>query len=362
MRLSDFDYPLPKELIAQKPLSARDASRLLVIDRKSGELHDRYFSDLLEYLPAGDVLVLNNTKVFSARILGKKKKTEGKVDILLLAPWGQTPLAPKGSDPDFTSAAEADEYQTKKIWRCLVQPALREGQEIVFEGQAAEAVFIKRDTDGIPLIEFKGLDDVRAFAEKIGSMPLPPYIKREADISDKDAYQTVYAKEEGAVAAPTAGLHFTKELLGKIEKKGIQVLTVTLHVGYGTFKPVEDLESHKMHSEVFELSPEVAEKINRARSEKRKVWAIGTTALRVLETCVQRKKLIAGRGETDLFIKEPFEFEATDHLITNFHLPKTTLLLLVSAFMGERLRKKAYDHAVAKKYRFYSYGDAMLIL
>ncbi len=358
MNLSDFDYPLPKELIAQKPLSTRDASRLLVIDRKSGELHDRYFSDIIEYLPAGDVLVLNNTKVFSARILGKKKKTQGKVDILLLAPYQRT----SSPGADYTSAGEAEEYQTKKIWRCLVQPALREGQEIEFEGQAAEAVFIKRDTDGIPLIEFKGVEDVKAFAEKIGTMPLPPYIKREADLSDKDSYQTVYAKEEGAVAAPTAGLHFTKELLEKIEKKGIQVLTVTLHVGYGTFKPVEDLENHKMHSEAFELSPEVAEKINRARSEKRKVWAIGTTALRVLETCVQKKKLIAGSGETDLFIKDPFEFEATDHLVTNFHLPKTTLLLLVSAFMGEKLRKKAYEHAVEKKYRFYSYGDAMLII
>jgi len=338
--LEDFDYPLPKDLIAQRPLSERDASRLLVADRSSGALSDKVFSEFLNLIPAGDVLVLNDTKVFPARILGKKKHTGGKVDVLLLG--------------------RADE----KNWRCLVQPALKEGQEILFEsgGFSAEAFFVKRDSDGIPVLQFQEGLDARQLAEKIGTMPLPPYIKREAENSDLEKYQTVFARQEGAVAAPTAGLHFTRELLEKLKQKGVEILSVTLHVGYGTFKPVEDLENHKMHSEEFELSAEVAEKINRAKLEKRKIWAVGTTTLRVLETCVQKKKLVPGKGQTDLFIRDPFEFEIVDKLVTNFHLPKTTLLLLVSAFMGENLRKKAYEHAIKEKYRFYSYGDAMVIL
>ena len=268
---------------------------------------------------------------------------------------------------EFISAAEAGAQSAvplrkKNIWRCLVQPPLKEGLEIVFDGMREEAIFIKRDVDGIPLVEFKNTQDVRGLAQSIGTMPLPPYIKREAEALDKESYQTIYAKNEGAVAAPTAGLHFTAELLDKIRDKGVEVLSVTLHVGYGTFKPVEDLENHKIHPESFELSEAAADKINTAKARKRKIWAVGTTTLRVLETCVQDGKMIPGKGETDLFIKEPFEFEAVDHLITNFHLPKTTLLLLVSAFTGEGLRKKAYGHAIEKKYRFYSYGDAMLIL
>jgi len=349
VNLSDFDYPLPKELIAQRPLEKRDASRLLVCDRKRGTLGDKHFSDILDYLPAGDVLVLNNTKVFSARLLGKKKKTEGRVEILLLQPArDQVFPAPEGHDP--------------RVWRCLLQPALKEAQEIIFQGEKIEAVFIRRDSDGIPLIEFKGSENVKGFVERVGTMPLPPYIKRDPDLSDETTYQTVYAEKEGAVAAPTAGFHFTKELLEAVKKKGLEVLFVTLHVGYGTFRPVEDLENHKMHSESFELEAPVAEKINRAKAEGRNVWAVGTTALRVLETCVQKRKLIPGKGETNLFIKPPFEFEIVDRLVTNFHLPKTTLLLLVSAFMGEEFRKKAYEHAIINKYRFYSYGDAMVIL
>ncbi len=359
MKLSDLDYPLPKKLIAQRPLARRDASRLLVVDRSSDSLVDRSFSDIPDYFNEGDVLVLNDTKVFPARIIGKKKKTDGKIDLLLLRPYSKPVLG----DPDeMMSAAEAEEFATRKIWRCLIQPSLKEGQEIVFDEENAEAVFLKRDHEGIPLVEFKNVGDVTAFAHRRGTMPLPPYIKREADRTDEETYQTIFAEKEGAVAAPTAGLHFTKELLDKIRKKGVEILMVTLHVGEGTFKPIEDLEKHKMHSEIFELSQTAAEKINQARKDKRKIWAVGTTTLRVLETCVQDKKLVAGQGETDLFIQEPFEFEAADHLVTNFHLPKTTLLLLVSAFMGEDLRKKAYQHAIAQKYRFYSYGDAMLIL
>ena len=337
MKLSDFDYPLPKELIAQKPLEKRDSSRLLVVDRKKKTLDDRLFSDLPEYIPAGDVLVLNDTKVFKARILGKKKMTGGKADILLLMP-----------------------FDTPDTWRVLIQPVLKEGQEIIFPEEVTGA-YIGRDKEGVALMRFDR-PGIRAWAEKVGTMPLPPYIKREADQGDDGAYQTIFAENEGAVAAPTAGLHFTGSLLEKCRVKGVQTERITLHVGYGTFKPVEDLENHKMHSERFELGEETAAKINAAIKNKHDIWAVGTTSLRVLETCVRKKELAAGKGETDLFIKPPFEFEAVDHLITNFHLPKTTLLLLVSAFMGEELRKKAYDHAIQNKYRFYSYGDAMLIL
>ena len=338
MNLSDFDYPLPKELIAQKPLEKRDASRLLVIHRDKKKMEDRLFSDLPQYIPGGDVLVLNDTKVFKARVLGKKKVTGGKVDALLLSP-----------------------LQEENIWRCLIQPTLKEGQQLIFP-ENVEGVFAGRDRDGVTLIQFKNIGDVRSWAERVGAMPLPPYIKREADAGDISAYQTVYAEKEGAVAAPTAGLHFTKTLLDKIYSQHIDIKWVTLHVGYGTFKPVEDLENHQMHAESFELTGESADSINAAKKNKNKIWAVGTTTLRVLETCVRKKMLAAGKGETDLFIKPPFEFEAVDRLITNFHLPKTTLLLLVSAFMGEELRKKAYAHAIEQKYRFYSYGDAMLIV
>ncbi len=358
MHPSDWDYTLPKELIAQHPLVRRDSSRLLVVDRSDGSLKDKTFFEIADHIPKGDVLVLNDTKVFPARLIGKKKKTEGKVDILLLSPYVKSV---SGGPDEYLSAAEADELSTKKIWRCLIQPALKEGQEVVL-AHGAEAVFMKRDADGTPLVEFKNAGDVKDLAREIGKVPLPPYIKREAVHTDKDTYQTVFAENEGAVAAPTAGLHFTKELLNKISQKGVEIVTLTLHVGYGTFKPVEDLNNHKIHSETFELSSESADKINRVRANRGKVWAVGTTTLRVLETCVKEGRLIAGKGETDLFIKEPFEFEAVDHLLTNFHLPKTTLLLLVSVFTGEALRKKAYQHAIDAKYRFYSYGDAMLIL
>lgn len=345
MNLNDFDYVLPKELIAQSPLAQRDTSRLLVVDRKTARLTDRHFSELADLVPSGDVLVLNDTKVFPARLLGRKKETGGKVDLLLLNPY-----------------TELSGNVREGIWRCLVQPSLKEGQTVVFEGQKEEAVFIGRDAAGIALVEFKGVKELRELAKKIGQMPLPPYIKREAGDADRQGYQTVYAQKEGAVAAPTAGLHFTEALLRKMSQKGVQILYVTLHVGYGTFRPVEDIENHRMQSESFELTAEVADRINRARAEHHGIWSVGTTTLRVLETCVQDKKLIPGTGETDLFVREPFEFEAVDHLITNFHLPKTTLLLLVSAFLGEPLRKKAYEHAIAEKYRFYSYGDAMLII
>ena len=352
-----FDYELPRELIAQEPAEKRDFSRLLVVDRPTRFLADRRFSDILDMIPRGDALVLNDTKVFPARLVGKKKKTGGKVDILLLSPYRRS-LA---RTDESLSMGELEEWKTKILWKCLVQPSLQEGQEIVFAGDAAEALFLKRDLDGIPVVEFKNIADPKILAGRIGRMPLPPYIRREDIAADARRYQTVYAKNEGAVAAPTAGLHFSAELLEKIREKGVEVLTLTLHVGYGTFKPVENIDTHRMHSESFELSDETAGKLNRAKTENRKIWAVGTTTVRALETCAQNKKLVAGIGETDIFIREPFEFEVVDRLITNFHLPKTTLLLLVGAFAGAELVKKAYEHAIQEKYRFYSYGDAMLI-
>ena len=341
MSLADLDYPLPKDLIAQKPLEKRDTSRLLVVYRDGKKMEDRLFSDLPEYIPAGDALVLNDTKVFKARVLGKKKVTLGKVDTLLL------------------SAHEAADAEN--TWRVLLQPALKEGQGVDFP-DGVEGVFVGRDREGTALMRFANAGNIRDWAERVGTMPLPPYIKREAGVEDINAYQTVYAQKEGAVAAPTAGLHFTGPLLSRLLSGGVYVEHLTLHVGYGTFKPVEDLENHKMHAEFFELSERTADNINAVKKTGKKVWAVGTTTLRVLETCVRKGQLAAGKGETDLFIKPPFEFETVDHLITNFHLPKTTLLFLVSAFMGEELRKTAYEHAIEKKYRFYSYGDAMLIL
>ncbi len=342
MKLEDLDYPLPKELIAQTALEKRDDCRLLLVDKGRSALDDSHFASIVDHIPEGDVLVLNDTKVIPAALAGKKKITGGKVELLLLSP-----------------APAASQEPGRQTWRCLLQPVIKEGQEIVL-ASGTEARFVTRGPDGIPLVEFHH-HDVLKLAHEIGRMPLPPYIKRAADDKDSAAYQTVFAKNEGAVASPTAGLHFTEELLAGLRKKGVEIRALTLHVGYGTFKPVEDLEGHKMHAEVFELPVETAETVNRAKADGRKVWAVGTTVLRVLETCVKKKKLVPGKGETDLYIKPPFEFEVVDRLITNFHLPKTTLLLLVSAFMGEALRKKAYEHAIAEKYRFYSYGDAMLI-
>lgn len=334
--LAEFDYELPRDLIAQAPSEKRDACRLLVCDRSTGSLQDLSFRDLPRFLSKGDALVLNDTRVFPARLLGKKT-TGGKADVLLIAP------------------AEG----TK--WKVLLRPPLKEGQEVVFGDGEARAVCRGRDREGMAILEFD-TPDVRALAKKHGKVPLPPYIGREPDGKDAETYQTVYAEKEGAVAAPTAGLHFTRELLRDIEAKGISLVRVTLQVGYGTFKPVQDILTHRMHSESFELTSASAEAVNQAAAGGGKIWAVGTTAVRVLETCVLKKRVIPGTGETDLFLYPPADFEIVGGLVTNFHLPRSTLLMLVSAFMGHAFMKKAYRHAVKEKYRFYSYGDAMLIL
>lgn len=334
-RLEDFDYVLPPERIAQAPLANRSDSRLLAVDRHTGAMQDRKFSDVLDYIQPGDVVVMNDSKVFPARLEGAKT-TGGKIELLLVAP------------------ADAEDRR----WKVLCRPQLKEGQTV--EIGEARARCLGRAASGYMEVEFEGMTG-RAAAERYGEMPLPPYIKRKPDASDRNRYQTVYADREGSIAAPTAGLHFTPELLAALDRKGVERASVTLHVGYGTFQMVRDIEDHEMHSERFELTEAAARSINRALGEKKRVWAVGTTSARVLETCVQGGRVIAGAGETNLFIVPPFEFEAVGGLITNFHLPKSTLLMLVAAFMGRGRMMKAYDHAVASGYRFYSYGDAMVI-
>lgn len=336
--LDDFDYALPPERIAQYPLPERSASRLLVVDRAKGTLEDRCFADLAGYLGAGDALVMNSSRVFPARLDGHKP-TGGRVEVLLLDPWL---------------------VGTGRRRRCLVRPFLKEGQEVLFPG-GVKARRVGSDPDGSAILEFD-TPDVLAFAKKKGKPPLPPYIKRETVDADAERYQTVYAKDEGSVAAPTAGLHFTAPLVEKIREKGVRICEVVLHVGFGTFQPVRDFESHRMHRERFVLSQETADVLNRVRAEGKKIWAVGTTATRVLETCVLKGNILAGEGDTDLFIVPGTPFEAVGGLVTNFHLPKSTLMILVCAFAGVDLIKKAYAHAIRENYRFYSYGDAMLIL
>lgn len=339
MRLSDFDYILPPELIAQYPAEPRDSSRLMVVRRGSGQIEHRRFADIVEYLGSNDLLVVNNTKVVSARLLGRKAGTGGEVEIFLLRPMG-----------DGT-------------WSCLVRPGrrLQPGAEVEIGGGKLMARIIACQDQGRRLVAFRhdgGFFDV---LEQVGHVPLPPYIARRDAPPDRDRYQTVYAKEPGAVAAPTAGLHFTPELMAKIKTKGVNVLKVLLHVGWGTFKAVEadDIRSHKMDTEYYRIDPATAEQLQRARMEGRRIVAVGTTTTRALESFAQ-----SGKTEdwTGIFIYPPYQFKLVDALVTNFHLPRSTLLMLVSALAGADLIKRAYAEAVKEGYRFYSYGDAMLII
>jgi S-adenosylmethionine:tRNA ribosyltransferase-isomerase len=329
LRLSDFDYNLPKELIAQYPLKERDKARLLVLDREKGTIEHAVFKDILDYLKKDDLLVLNDTKVLPSRIKGKRK-TGGKVEVLLL------------------------NRKSGLTFDALVKPGrLKSGEEIIFNGGKItgrisaknEITFNAEDTDSV---------------YGLGSMPLPPYIKRNPEDLDNVYYQTVYAREEGAVASPTAGLHFTEELIGRMQAGGVDIAYVTLHVGYGTFRPVksEDITRHKMEPEYFKITEEAMEKIGQAHSGNKRIIATGTTSLRVLETYASGRR----EGYTDLFIYPGYKFRLGRCLLTNFHLPRTTLFMLVSAFAGTGLIRKAYQQAIDKKYRFYSYGDAMLII
>ena len=345
LRTSEFDYDLPTRLIAQRPAPRRDDSRLLVLDRRAGTLEDRRFPDFLDYPSPGDVLVLNDTRVFPARLLGRKP-TGAAAEVLLLNPL----------------PGDA----TGRKWEALVRPGgkLKPGRLVVVSDEFQ--VRIEDSTpDGGRVVHLEGEGDPFELIERHGQVPLPPYVERPADQEDTERYQTVYAAAVGSVAAPTAGLHFTTGLLKAAARKSVHVARVTLHVGPGTFRPVgvEDPREHVLHSERWEMTPDTAQLLNDARDSGGRIWAVGTTSARVLETTVQPDRRFApGSGWTDLYILPPHEFRGVDGLLTNFHLPRSSLLMLISAFAGTELVLQAYRHAVREEYRFYSYGDAMLIL
>ena len=339
MRTDDFDYYLPKELIAQHPAQKRDMSRLLVMDKKTGEIEHKHFYDIIDYLNAGDVLVINNTKVIPARLMGLKKGGTAHIEVLLLKQVGETDQ-----------------------WEVLVHPGKRAkvGTEIIFgDGRLTAKVIADTDTGRIVEFSYEGI--FNEILDQLGTMPLPPYIT-EYD-GDMSRYQTVYAKFAGSAAAPTAGLHFTEELLEEIKQKGIEVVEVLLHVGLGTFRPVQvdDVTKHKMHTEFYSVSQEAAERLNKAKAEGRRIISVGTTSTRTLESAFKDGKIQAGSGETDIFIYPGYEFKVVEALITNFHLPKSTLVMLVSALASKEYILHAYEVAVEEKYRFFSFGDAMFI-
>ena len=340
MKTDDFDYNLPEELIAQTPLAKRDSSRLMVLNKKTGEIEHKHFTDIIDYLERGDTLVLNDTKVLPARLIGEKEETKAIIEILLL------------------KNIENDD------WECLTKPArrIKVGTVVSFGNGLLKAKCIKELDDGIRhfALIYDGI--LYEILDKLGTMPLPPYIHEK--LNDQSRYQTVYAKEVGSAAAPTAGLHFTKELLKKIEDKGINICYVTLHVGLGTFRPVSvsDVTKHKMHSEYYHMTKEVAEILKKTKSNNKKIISVGTTSTRVLETVMTKYgEFTECSGWTDIFIYPGYEFKAVDNLITNFHLPKSTLVMLVSALAGKDNILNAYNVAVKEKYRFFSFGDAMFI-
>lgn len=334
LKLSDFDYELPEELIASQPLESRSDSRLLIVN---GQFEDRNFHNIIDYLNAGDLLVLNNTKVVKARLFGQKP-SGGKVEVML----------------------ERVISNQEIIAHIRTSKAIKIGMRIELPNDLIMEV--SERLDNIFRLKILNQIDIYAYLEQYGNLPLPPYMHRQAVIEDENRYQTVYAQYNGSVAAPTAGLHFTPELLSQIKAKGVQITYVTLHVGSGTFKPVsvENIADHKMHSEVFEISAETIDLIKQTKQNNGSVIAVGTTSLRTLES-VAKRGLIPQRGETDIFITPGFKFKIVDKLITNFHLPKSTLLMLVSAFSGKQKIDAVYQHAIANKYRFFSYGDAMLL-
>ena len=340
MKTDDFDFYLPEGLIAQTPLEKRDASRLLVLDKKTGDVSHRHFTDVIDYIEKGDTLVLNDTKVMPARLYGIKEETGAVIEVLLLKDEGNN------------------------IWECLTRQAkrIKEGTIVSFGDGKLKAVCTEVLDEGIRKfkLDYKGI--LYEILDELGEMPLPPYIHEK--LKDKDRYQTVYAKNVGSAAAPTAGLHFTKELLDKIKAKGVNIAYITLHVGLGTFRPVnvEDVTKHKMHSEYYVMSKEVANLLNETRKSGHKIIAVGTTSTRTLETIASLYgKFRECSGWTDIFIYPGYEFKGIDYLITNFHLPKSTLVMLVSALAGKDNIMKAYAEAVKEKYRFFSFGDSMLI-
>lgn len=340
MDVKDFYYDLPEELIAQDPLEDRSSSRLLVLNKNTGELEHKVFKDILEYLNPGDCLVINDTKVIPARLMGVKEDTGAAIEVLLLK---------RGADD---------------IWECLVKPGrkARPGAVIVFGDGLLKGRIVDVVDDGNRLIQFEYDGIFEEILDKLGQMPLPPYITHA--LKDKNRYQTVYAKNEGSAAAPTAGLHFTNDLLKSIEEKGIHIARVTLHVGLGTFRPVkvDRIEEHHMHTEFYCIDDSEAEKINNARRNGGRIIAVGTTSCRTLESAATEDGYIpASSGDTDIFIYPGYRFKAVDCLITNFHLPESTLVMLVSALAGKDIIMNAYNEAVENRYRFFSFGDAMFI-
>ena len=340
MTVEDFDYDLPDELIAQSPLKKRDESRLMILDKKTGDIEHKHFKDIISYLEPGDTLVLNDTKVLPARLYGEKEDTKAAIEVLLL----------KNLEED--------------TWECLVKPArrIKEGTIVVFGDGKLKAQCVFVGEEGIRHFTFSYQGIFLEVLEELGTMPLPPYIHEQ--LEDQSRYQTVYAKEVGSAAAPTAGLHFTKELLKEIENKGIHIAYITLHVGLGTFRPVsvEKIEEHEMHSEFYQMSREVAELLRDTKKQGKRIISVGTTSTRTLETIMSLYgEFRESSGWTNIFIYPGYQFKAIDCLITNFHLPKSTLVMLVSALAGREHILHAYKTAIEEKYRFFSFGDAMFI-
>lgn len=339
MKTSDFYFDLPKELIAQTPLKDREKSRLLVLDKESGEIEHKNFTNIIDFLNEGDVLVLNNTRVIPARLLGKKENTGGKVEFLLL----------NNIEGDF--------------WETLVKPGKKAkiGDIIEFGDGILKAEVVDIKEGGTRKIKFIYDGIFNEILDELGEMPLPPYITEK--LEDKERYQTVYSKIKGSAAAPTAGLHFTDELLEAIKEKGVNIAYITLHVGLGTFRPVkvDDVDNHEMHSEFFEVSKETAHIINKAKENNKKIISVGTTSTRTLESVSVDGRVKESRGWTDIFIYPGFKFKVIDSLITNFHLPESTLVMLVSALSSKENVLNAYEEAIKERYRFFSFGDAMII-
>lgn len=344
MKLSEFRYQVPKSLIAKYPADPRDAAKMLVLDRKTGELEEKKFADIVDFFQRGDVLVLNNTRVFPARLFGKKEKTNAKIEVLLLR-----------------------ELKTEeRIWDVIVDPArkVRIGNKIYFDDNKFYCEIIDNTTSRGRTVRFNYEGDLYKVIERIGQMPLPEYIRREPSELDKETYQTVFAEHTGSVAAPSAGIHVTKALIKRLERKGVKIAPITLHIGYGAFEPVdvEDLTKHKMHSEYFEIPKESVEIINKALKSKKNVFAAGASVVRALESSVLTSGTVKqNKGWTDKFIYPPYDFKIVNRLITNFHPPKSTLMLLSAAFAGKDNLIKAYRRAAKSEYGFYAYGDALLI-
>ena len=341
MKTSDFYYDLPEELIAQDPLEDRTASRLLVLDRKTGAVKHKIFSDVIDYLNKGDCLVINNSRVIPARLIGEKEGTGGKVEVLLL------------------------KRRANDVWETLVKPGkkLRPGARVTFGDGRLRAEVLEVVEEGNRLVKFHYEGIFEEILDSLGEMPLPPYITHK--LEDKEMYQTVYAKFDGSAAAPTAGLHFTKELLNKIEEKGIKIASITLHVGLGTFRPVkvDDVNNHHMHTEWYEVNAEAADIINETKRNGGRVICVGTTSCRTIESVADENGYMKAKtGETDIFIYPGYKFKIMDGLITNFHLPESTLVMLVSAFAGKENVLSAYETAVKERYRFFSFGDAMILI